>query len=116
MLKNYDKFYVSRGRRLILVADDEMINREMLGEILKNDYQVLYASDGEETLDKIHQYKDTLSLVLLDILMPGMSGLEILEEVKKDALLSRIPIIVLTAEKSMEVESLRLGEIGRAHV
>ena len=109
MLKNYDKLYVSRGRRLILVADDEMINREMLGEILKNDYQVLYASDGEETLDKIHQYKDTLSLVLLDILMPGMSGLEILEEVKKDALLSRIPIIVLTAEKSMEVESLRLG-------
>ena len=109
MIKNHDNFYAARGRRLILVADDEMINREILGEILKEDYQVLYAADGEETLDMIRRYKDTLSLVLLDILMPGMTGLEVLEIVRNDPLLSRIPIIVLTAEKSMEVESLRLG-------
>ena len=109
MIKNHDNFYAARGRRLVLVADDEMINREMLGEILKKDYQVLYAADGEETLDMIRRYKDTLSLVLLDILMPGMTGLEILEIVRNDSLLSRIPVIVLTAEKSMEVESLRLG-------
>ena len=111
MPKNNDRFYSTNGKRQILVADDEMINRELLGEILKRDYEVLFAADGSETMAMIRQHQDTLSLVLLDILMPIMSGLEVLRAVKDDSTLSRIPIIVTTAERETEVESLKLGAI-----
>ncbi len=111
MPKNNDRFYSTNGKRQILVADDEMINRELLGEILKREYEVLFAADGSETMAMIRQHQDTLSLVLLDILMPIMSGLEVLRAVKDDSALSRIPIIVTTAERETEVESLKLGAI-----
>ena len=78
MLKSHEKFYSTNGKRQILIADDEQINREILAQILKEDYEVLFACDGKETLEMIRENKDTLSLVLLDILMPVMSGLEVL--------------------------------------
>ncbi|MBQ9155941.1 MAG: response regulator, partial [Eubacterium sp.] len=101
----------SHEKRQILVADDEMINREILGQMLKEDYEVLFASDGAETMEVIRKYQDTLSLVLLDILMPVMTGLDVLKQVKADENLSRIPIIVTTAERKTEVESLQQGAI-----
>lgn len=109
MLKSHEKFHSVNGKRQILVADDEMINREMLGAMLESDYEILYACDGAETMKQIREHKDTLSLVLLDILMPVMSGLEVLKELKADEELSQIPVIVTTAEKQTEVESLQLG-------
>ncbi len=57
----------------------------------------------------IRDNKDSLSLVLLDILMPGMSGLEVLKAVREDNSLSGIPVIVMTAEREAEIESLNLG-------
>ena len=109
MLKSHEAFHSVNGRRQILIADDEMLNREILGEMLRDDYEVLFSEDGIRTLEMVRQYRDTLSLVLLDILMPGMSGLEVLKTMKEDALLSHIPVIVMTAEKETEVDSLRLG-------
>ena len=111
MPKNHEKFHSFNGKRLVLVVDDEMINRAMLGEILKSEYEVIYAADGQEALAKIREYKDTLSLVLLDILMPVMSGTEVLKAVKAEPDLARIPIIVITSEQAAEVESLKLGAI-----
>ncbi len=111
-MQNSNKpFRSASDKRLILVADDEMINREILGEILKTEYDILFAADGEETLEKIRQNKDKLSLVLLDVLMPVMTGMEVLKALKEDESLSRIPVVVTTSERSMEVESLRLGAI-----
>ena len=109
MLKSHEKFYSANGKRRILIADDEMINREILGEILKEEYEVLFACDGAETLEMMRRNTGTLSLVLLDIMMPVMSGLDVLKEVREDTALSRIPIIVMTAERDTEVESLKLG-------
>ena len=109
MLKSHEKFHSANGKRMILVADDEIINREILGEILRNDYDVIFAEDGRETLEKVRDNKDILSLVILDILMPGMSGLEVLKSLKEDEELSNIPVIVATSEKKTEVESLQLG-------
>lgn len=109
MLKGHEVFHSINGKRQILIADDEMINREILGEMLRDDYEVLLAEDGITTLEMIKQYRETLSLVLLDILMPGMSGLDVLKAMKEDTLLSHIPVIMMTAEKDSEVESLRLG-------
>ena len=109
MLKSHEAFHSVNGKRQILIADDEMINREILAEMLRDDYELLLAEDGIVTLETIKQYRDTLSLVLLDILMPGMSGLDVLKAIKEDQLLSHIPVIMMTAEKDAEVESLRIG-------
>ncbi|MBO5520620.1 MAG: EAL domain-containing protein, partial [Eubacterium sp.] len=111
MLESHKKFHSTNGKRQILVADDELLNRELLGMMLQEDYEILYACDGAETLEMIRAHKDTLSLVLLDILMPVMSGLEVLRAVRTDTELTRIPVIVATAEKASEIESLQLGAI-----
>ncbi|MBQ6126176.1 MAG: response regulator, partial [Erysipelotrichaceae bacterium] len=99
MPQNHKKFHSVDGKRQILVVDDELINRNILGEILKTEYDVLYAEDGLQALQMIRENRDTLSLVLLDILMPGMSGIEVLQEVKKDKEIAQIPIIVITSEQ-----------------
>ena len=111
MLKSHEKFHSANGKRLILVADDEEINREILQYMLQDDYEVLLACDGAETLELIRQNKETLSLVLLDLMMPVLSGQEVLKEVKKDESLARIPIIVTTGERESELESLNLGAV-----
>ena len=111
MLESHKKFHSTNGKRQILVADDELLNRELLGMMLQEDYEILYACDGAETLEMIRAHKDTLSLVLLDILMPVMSGLEVLRAVRTDTELTRIPVIVATAEKASEIKSLQLGGI-----
>ena len=109
MLKSHEKFHSVNGKRLVLVADDELINRELLGVILENDYEVIYASDGRETMDQIEAHKDILSLVLLDLKMPVMSGIEVLKAMKAAPDLTHIPVIVLTADQNAEIESLSIG-------
>ena len=111
MFKNHEKFYSSDGKRTLLIAEDEEINREMLGMILEDDFQVIYAENGEIALAKAEQYREQLSLVLLDLLMPVMSGQEVLRRMKENPLFRTIPVIVLTADSSAEVESLNLGAI-----
>ncbi len=93
----------------ILVVDDEAVNREMLGAILAEDYKIIYASNGTEALEIIKKQGNLISLVLLDLLMPGLSGFDVLEAMKSKGLLSKIPVIVLTSEKSAEIKSLQLG-------
>ncbi len=100
-----------RENRRILVVDDEMINREILGEYLRADYDVLFACDGSEAMEMVRSNKDTLSLVLLDLLMPVMSGREVLIQMKEDPELARIPVIVITADQESEVECLNLGAV-----
>ena len=111
MLKSHVKFHATNGKRLVLVADDEIINRELLGLTLAEDYEVIYAADGQETMDQVRRYHEDLSLVLLDLIMPRKSGLEVLQEMEADPVLMHIPVIVITADQSAEVESLSLGAI-----
>jgi diguanylate cyclase (GGDEF)-like protein len=97
------------GKRHILVADDEMINREMLENILCDEYDVLLAEDGEMAYDLIRENRNTLSLILLDLMMPKLNGLDLLSRLKEDPELKGIPVIVLTSDQASEVESLRRG-------
>ena len=96
-------------RRSVLVVDDEAVNREMLGAILAQDYNVIPAENGTEALSKINSLRERISLVLLDLLMPEVDGYAVIESVRKDSELAKIPIIVLTSEKSAEVKSLQMG-------
>ena len=109
MLKSHEKFHSTNGKRLVLVAEDEEINRELLGTVLKEDYEVLFASDGLEALKLIQEHQNMLSIILLDLVMPKMGGLELLEKLKSDHTLQLIPVIVLTSDQESEIKSLTLG-------
>lgn len=109
MLDTHVKFHSVNGKRLILIIEDELINREILGNILKDDYEIIYAADGKEALDALHEHQDTLSLVLLDLILPDMNGMDILKMIKNDSQMARLPVIVMTADKEAEVESLSIG-------
>ncbi len=110
MPKDHEKFY-SSGKRMILVVDDEEMNRIMLGEMLKSDYEVIYAEDGVKALKMIEDNRSELSLILLDLVMPELNGMELLRQIKDDERLQHIPVIILTAQQEAEVECLREGAI-----
>lgn len=93
----------------VLVVDDQEINRDVLGLILEDDYQVLYAENGKEALEKIRENRDKLSIILLDLLMPVMDGFTVLSVIQEDEDLRQIRVIVLTAEKSAELKALQMG-------
>lgn len=101
--------FTGNRKRQVLVVDDEHINREMLGYIIKQKYDVVYAENGKEALDIIRENSKKLSLVMLDLIMPEMDGFEVLKIMQEDPSLKSLPVIVLTSEKSAEVDSLKLG-------
>jgi len=95
--------------KLVLVVDDQEINRDALEVILEDDFEIIQASNGLEALELIRQHADRLSLVLLDLMMPVMDGFEVLARVTADDQLRHIPVIVLTAEKNAELRALQMG-------
>lgn len=110
MAKTSDSSQSIRDRkRLVLIVDDELINRDILCNILQDDFDTITASDGKSALELIRKTRDILSLVLLDLLMPGMHGLELIRILKNDPDLKTIPVIVMTSDQEAEVESLKLG-------
>ncbi|MGX8720153.1 MAG: response regulator, partial [Eubacteriales bacterium] len=102
---------ILRLKRRILIVEDEEINRSILGNILMEDYELLYASDGVEALEKIKVHKDELAIVLLDLQMPHLGGMEVLKVMKEEDELKDIPVIVVTADHTAEVDCLEIGAI-----
>ena len=84
-------------------------NREILGDLLMEDYDILYAADGMETLEVLRKYKDEIALLILDLYMPKLSGKEVLTEMQTDGDLMFIPVIVLTIDQQAELECLKIG-------
>lgn len=88
----------------ILIVDDSIINRDILKDILKEDYEVVEAENGDMAIEILKtMYKD-LSLILLDIYMPGLTGYDVLDYMNKSDLLKRLPVIVMSGDNSQEVE------------
>ncbi len=102
-------------RRTILLVDDEPVNLRILGNMLGDDYDVIYAQSGSEALNIINAQGEFLSLILLDLYMPEMHGYEVIDELSKDDKLKKIPIIVFTSDNQAEVESLQRGAIDFLH-
>ena len=101
--------FATLNKKLVLVVDDEEINRELLGNILHEKYRVEYACDGEEAMQCIRRDRNILSCILLDLSMPKKSGFEVLSEIRTDETLSHIPVMILTAHQEAEIESLENG-------
>lgn len=93
----------------VLIVDDQELNRDILGVILEEDYELLYAANGREAISVMRERPKDVSIVLLDLMMPVMNGFEVLETMRDDPELRRIPVIVLTAEKTAELRALQLG-------
>lgn len=98
-------------QKIILVVEDNVINRKMLCEILSPEYEVLEAENGQEALEVLKEYGERVSLILLDIIMPVMDGYTFLTQVKADTAYSSIPVIVTTQNdgESDEVAALSHG-------
>ena len=109
MLKSHEIFHSANGKRLILIAEDEFVNREILKEILQDDYELLFAENGKEALEVIRERADMLALVILDLIMPEMNGMDVLKQAQADPATSKIPVIVITTDQEAEVESLTEG-------
>lgn len=92
------------SKRKVLVVEDNKISREILCNILSEEYQVLEAENGKEALDVLQEYKDGISLILLDVQMPVMDGYTFLDHIKKEEDLSLIPVIVMTQDNSEQHE------------
>ncbi len=104
-------FRPSLDRRRILLVEDELINRELLKLFLEESYDLVLAETGTEALRIIHSQHSMLSLILLDLNLPDISGFDILREIRADARLARLPVIVMTSDSDAEVECLTLGAI-----
>ena len=96
-------------RKHILIADDVEANRELLGDLLQEDYNIFTAADGVQALDVLQKHRDEIALVILDLYMPNMTGREVLARMQVDEHLSAIPVIVLTVDEQAELECLRMG-------
>ena len=84
----------------ILIVDDSDMNREILTEILKQDYEILEAENGEAALKMLEQYGTGIALVMLDLVMPKMDGFQVLMVMNERRLLEDIPVIMISSEDS----------------
>ena len=96
-------------KRRVLVVDDEMVNREILGNFLSTVYTVEYASNAKVALGMLTDPDVDYSLILLDLVMPVMGGIEFLQHRNESERLKAIPVIVMTSEKAFEIKCLKLG-------
>ena len=96
-------------KRMILVIEDNEINRMLLCSILEEDYNILEAENGQEGLDLLKENYRDISAILLDLQMPVMNGYQFLDIVQKDDILKSIPVIVITANDTLEEEEYCLG-------
>ena len=84
-------------RKRILVVDDEPQNIIVMREILKSDYTVIAATDGEKALS-LAQSASPPDLIMLDIMMPGIDGYEVLRRLRADARTAGLPVVLVTAK------------------
>ena len=86
----------------ILIAEDEVMARKLLDFTLrKHSYETLLAVDGQEALDLLHTHSD-IGLVIADIIMPKLDGIELLAEMRADLATRDIPVIVATVKAEMD--------------
>jgi DNA-binding response OmpR family regulator len=93
----------------VLLADDDMTLHEMYAERLKAaGYQIISAYDGEEALAKV--YKEMPDVILLDIMMPKINGIDVMKKIRDDEKVNKIPIILLTAlmQEISKIKSMML--------
>ncbi len=88
----------------VLVVDDMEINRDILTEILNEEYRVETAEDGQRALEMIEEKQDELAVVLLDLMMPEVDGFAVLKVMQEKGWIERIPVLIISGETSVKAE------------
>ena len=98
-------------RPSVLVVDDEVLYRELIGDILGDEYEILFATNGKAALEIA--FIKVPDLILLDVLMPGMDGYEVHKRLKSDHRTCEIPVIFISGldEVAAETKGLTLGAV-----
>lgn len=89
-------------RQSVLIVDDSELNRKMLGQMLGSRFDIAEAASGEACLQLLEQNATGISIVLLDIHMPGIDGFTVLEEMSQKNLLEQIPVIMISSEDTVD--------------
>jgi putative two-component system response regulator len=102
---------VRKTKQSVLVVDDEPTNLRVLNQILNDSYKLIFAKSGHEALRLVE--KERPDLILLDVMMPGLTGYEVCEYLKKNDQFKSIPIIFITAlnDPDDEAKGLNLGAV-----
>jgi CheY-like chemotaxis protein len=95
------------GVATILVCDDDPSLRELVRAVLGSRYRFVEAADGAEALALAREERP--DLIVLDVMLPGLSGIEVLEQLRTDAVLESIPVVVITAWSHAEIEAQVAG-------
>lgn len=96
------------NKKVLLIADDEEMNRRIISRFLANDFDIIQAVNGKAALDTLRSQQ--VDALLLDIIMPEMDGLEVLQEMKSDPSLDHVGVLVATSTKEKtERKALSLG-------
>lgn len=102
---------MSKENLIVLAVDDDMINLKLLKSMLKKSgkiQEVIEAKNGSDAIECLKERED-IDLVLLDIIMPIMGGIDVLKVVRADTRLQQVPIIVLTTDETKKGEALEFG-------
>lgn len=87
-------------KQTILIADDSALNRDILKDILGDEFEIIEAADGEQAFNIIREQRARISLVLLDINMPKLDGFGVLEAMKSGGIIDEVPVIIISAENT----------------
>ena len=88
----------------VLIVDDDKINREVLKDILSDQYYIEEACNGNEAIDMINKYQNGLSIILLDMIMPERNGYQVLEYMNEYNYIQVIPVIAITVDTDSKNE------------
>jgi DNA-binding response OmpR family regulator len=106
--RNSDK---NMAKTILIIEDDKFLRELIAQKLIKEGYEISEAIDGEEGLKKVREEKP--NLVLLDLILPGMDGFEVLSKMKEDLALAQIPVIILSnlGQKEDVERGLKLGAV-----
>lgn len=97
-------------QRIILVVDDDAGIRESLADVLKDEgYEVVTAMDGQDALLKLRAFGAIPCVILLDLMMPVMSGPQFYAEQQRDPALASIPVVIISADANVKQKAASLG-------
>lgn len=97
------KCLANNGADSILIVDDDPVNRMILRKLFSSYYTVIEAEDGYAGMEQILHGDNRLCAILLDVMMPGMNGIEVLKKLKELGLLDKIPVFIITSDNNAGV-------------
>ena len=101
----------ANDKPLVLIVDDSSSNRWSLSQMLEDSYDIIEAENGEQGIERLQVHGEDISVVLLDIVMPGMSGFDVLARMSEESWIEDIPVVMISSEKDEDVV-LRAFEMG----